>query len=107
MPYGAFISLSDGLSGLVHISQISQRRIKKPSEVLKVGDRVKVKILNTNNNKISLSMKDAEPEETEEVFDYHENVQLPGRGDHFAWGSFEESEAVILWRISSCRSGST
>ena len=60
MPYGAFISLSDGLSGLVHISQISQRRIKEPSEVLKVGDRVKVKILNTNNNKISLSMKAVE-----------------------------------------------
>ena len=35
MPYGAFIALSDGLSGLVHISQISQRRIKKLSEALK------------------------------------------------------------------------
>ena len=60
MPCGAFISLADGLSGLVHISQISSRRIKKPSEVLKVGDRVQVKILNTNNNKISLSMKAVE-----------------------------------------------
>lgn len=60
MPYGAFIALSDGLSGLVHISQISQRRIKKPSEVLNTGDKVKVKILNTNNGKISLSMKAVE-----------------------------------------------
>ena len=59
-PYGAFVDLKDGLSGLVHISQISQRRIKKPSEVLKVGDRVKVKILNTNDGKISLSMKAVE-----------------------------------------------
>lgn len=57
MPYGAFIALPEGLSGLVHISQISQRRIKKPSEVLNTGDKVKVKILNTNNGKISLSMK--------------------------------------------------
>ena len=57
MPYGAFIDLGDGLSGLVHVSQISERRIGKPSEVLKVGQKVKVKILNTNNNKISLSMK--------------------------------------------------
>jgi len=56
-PYGAFVDLKDGLSGLVHISQISQRRIKKPSEVLKVGDQVKVKVLNTNDGKISLSMK--------------------------------------------------
>ena len=36
--YGAFIDLKDGLSGLVHISQICQKRIKKPSEVLKAGD---------------------------------------------------------------------
>lgn len=57
MPYGAFVNLGNGISGLVHISQISQRRIKKPSEVLKEGQKVKVKILNTNDNKVSLSMK--------------------------------------------------
>lgn len=60
MPYGAFIDLGDGLSGLVHISQICMRRIRKPSEVLKVGEQVKVKVLNTNDNKISLSIKAAE-----------------------------------------------
>ena len=60
MPYGAFVALPEGLSGLVHISQISQRRIKKPSEVLNTGDKVKVKILNTNDGKISLSMKAVE-----------------------------------------------
>lgn len=57
MPYGAFVDLGDGLSGLVHVSQISQKRIKTPSEVLNVGDTVKVKVLNTKDNKISLSMK--------------------------------------------------
>jgi small subunit ribosomal protein S1 len=57
MPYGAFINLGDGLSGLVHISQISQKRIKHPGEVLKEGEKVQAKILNTNDNKISLSMK--------------------------------------------------
>lgn len=57
MPYGAFVDLGDGISGLVHISQISQKRIAKPSEVLSVGQKVKVKILNTNDNKVSLSMK--------------------------------------------------
>lgn len=67
-PYGAFVDLKDGLSGLVHISQISQKRIKKPSEVLNVGDKVKVKILNTDNGKISLSMKAAtEEKEAEEA----------------------------------------
>ena len=62
MPYGAFVSLGDGLSGLVHISQICERRIGKPSEVLKVGQKVKAKVLNTNDNKISLSMKALEEE---------------------------------------------
>lgn len=62
MPYGAFISLGDGLSGLVHISQICGRRIGKPSEVLKVGQKVKAKVLGTNDNKISLSMKALEEE---------------------------------------------
>lgn len=66
--YGAFVALQDGLSGLVHISQISQKRIKKPSEVLKVGDIVKVKVLNTNEGKISLSIKAVEEErEAEEM----------------------------------------
>ncbi len=62
MPYGAFVNLGDGLSGLVHISQICERRIKKPSEVLKEGQKVKVRVLNTNDNKISLSMKALEEE---------------------------------------------
>lgn len=62
MPYGAFIGLGNGLSGLVHISQICERRISKPSEVLKVGQKVKAKVLNTNDNKISLSMKALEEE---------------------------------------------
>ena len=70
MPYGAFVDLGDGLSGLVHISQISQKRLKKPSEALSVGDVVKVKVLNTNDNKISLSIRaaaeSAEPDEIEE-----------------------------------------
>ncbi|MDO4292796.1 MAG: S1 RNA-binding domain-containing protein [Eubacteriales bacterium] len=70
MPYGAFVDLGDGLSGLVHISQISQRRLRKPSEALSVGDIVKVKVLNTNDNRISLSIKaaaeDAEPDELEQ-----------------------------------------
>lgn len=78
MPYGAFIDLGDGISGLVHISQISQKRIGKSSEVLKEGQKVKVKVLNTNDNKVSLSMKALEEEmvdtqQTESVEEYVSN----------------------------------
>lgn len=72
MPYGAFVSIGDDLSGLLHISQICGRRIKSPSEVIKVGDTVNVKIIDVKDGKVSLSMKaveeDAEvSEEVEEV----------------------------------------
>ncbi len=72
--YGAFINLENGLTGLLHISQISSQRIKHPGVVLKEGQTVKVKILSTADNKISLSMKAVQEEEeaNEEVFDYKE-----------------------------------
>lgn len=82
MPYGAFVVLPNGTSGLVHISQISQKRIKKPSEVLTVGDKVKVKVLNTDNGKISLSIKAIEEDsvvdeaEEKEAAQYSSNEQV-------------------------------
>jgi small subunit ribosomal protein S1 len=59
-PYGAFVRLDNGASGLVHVSQIAPRRIKEPSEVLSVGDKVKVKVIKIKEGKLSLSIKDAE-----------------------------------------------
>lgn len=55
--YGAFMDLGDGLSGLVHISQISHERIKHPSVVLKEGQEVDVKVIDIKDGKISLSIK--------------------------------------------------
>lgn len=71
--YGAFIQLEDGLSGLVHISQISQKRIKSPKDVLNVGDEVQVKVIGVKDGKISLSMKVLEEVEEEPV----EKVEIP------------------------------
>lgn len=70
--YGAFINLENGLSGLLHISQISNQRIKHPGAVLKEGQTVKVKIISIKDNKISLSMKALEPDEEIDLegFDY-------------------------------------
>lgn len=72
--YGAFVTLENGLTGLLHISQISNQRIKHPGAVLKEGQSVKVKIISLKDGKISLSMKAIEPQdEPEEVFDYKES----------------------------------
>lgn len=74
-PYGAFIDLGDGLSGLVHVSQISEKRIKSPDVVLKVGDKVKVKVIAIKDGKLSLSMKALNDVAAEEIRE--EKVVLP------------------------------
>ena len=76
--YGAFVRLEDGLSGLVHVSQISQKRIKFPKDVLNVGDEVQVKVIGVKDGKISLSMKALEEDiqEEEEV-----KVEIPKSED--------------------------
>ena len=57
MDYGAFVDLENGVSGLVHVSQISYKRVEKPSDVLEKGQKVKVKIIAIKDGKLSLSMK--------------------------------------------------
>ncbi len=73
--YGAFVALGNGLSGLVHISQISQKRIKHPSAVLKVGDKVKVKVIAIKDGKLSLSMKALDDVAAKEIEE--ETVEIP------------------------------
>jgi len=74
-PYGAFINLGNGLSGLVHISQISEKRIKTPAAVLHIGDTVKVKVIKIKDGKLSLSMKALNDVTAEEI--QEETYKLP------------------------------
>ncbi len=62
--FGAFVDIGVHQDGLVHISQLSNSYVKHPAEVVKVGDKVKVKVLSVDLNKkrISLTMKDVEEE---------------------------------------------
>ena len=73
--YGAFIDLGNGLTGLVHISQICEKRIKTPAAVLHVGDEVKVKVIAVKDGKLSLSMKALQDVAAEEI--QEESVELP------------------------------
>ena len=77
-PYGAFVDLGNGLSGLVHISQICEKRIKKPSEVLEVGDKVKVKVTAIKDGKLSLSIKEASDMMAKEIEE--EVYEVPDAG---------------------------
>ena len=76
-PYGCFVNIGDDLSGLVHISQICNKFLKSPNEVVKLGQTVKVKVLDVEEGKIRLSMKAAEDiapevEEESESIEYHD-----------------------------------
>ncbi len=59
MPFGAFAQILPGVDGLIHISQIANKKLATPAEVLKKGDEVKVKVIDidTENKKISLSIR--------------------------------------------------
>ena len=78
--YGAFIDLPDGLSGLVHVSQISHERIKHPGVVLKEGQEVDVKVIEIKDGKLSLSIK-ALLENPEEPAPADEEITIPESQD--------------------------
>jgi len=71
--FGAFVEIAPGVEGLLHISQISDKRIGKVSEVLSEGDKVKVRIteLKAEAKRLSLSMKEAQEDYTEEIKKYN------------------------------------
>ena len=74
LDFGAFVRLNEGVDGLLHVSQISKDHVNKPADVLKVGDTVKVKVIEVNEDdrKISLSAKDALEEEVTETVESNE-----------------------------------
>ena len=79
--FGAFVGFADDLSGLVHISQMANKHIESPNEVVKVGDEVKVKVIGKKDGKISLSMKALEEVAPEEDTNGEETVSYKDEGD--------------------------
>lgn len=82
--YGAFVEVFPGVEGLVHISQIAHKHIGTPHEVLKEGQEVKVKVLESNeqNQRLSLSIKELLEKEDDNNFDY----QIPEESKGFQLG---------------------
>lgn len=75
--YGAFVKLENGLSGLVHVSQISDKRMKTPAAVLEVGQEVNVKVIGIKEGKISLSIKALIEKKQEEEEEAIAKVEIP------------------------------
>ena len=61
VPFGAFVRVSQGIEGLVHISELAERHVEQPEQVVKVGDEIYVKVIDIDleRRRISLSLKQA------------------------------------------------
>ncbi|MCH5198244.1 MAG: S1 RNA-binding domain-containing protein [Oscillospiraceae bacterium] len=100
--FGAFIKLENGDTGMVHISEVAPVYVKDINEFLSEGQSVKVKVLTINENKISLSIKQAQPPKKNEASDnfarrpgksaYRDEKSQPSRSSGSAM-SFEDMMA--------------
>ena len=93
VPFGAFIELENGIDGLVHISQISDKRIAKPGDALQLGQEIEAKVIELNGEakKINLSIREANPSGVEEKKD--ENVIKSDINE--AGANTEEKEKIV------------
>lgn len=88
--FGAFVEVLPSIEGLVHMSEITDENITKPGDVLKVGQKVKVKVLNVDKEakKLSLSIKDAD-EKSKEYLQYNDDEEGISLGELFKDFKFE------------------
>ncbi len=88
--FGAFVEIFDGVEGLVHISEITDENIAKPSDVLELNQKVKVKVLDFNKEgkRLSLSIKDA-VETSKEYLQYVDEEDGVSLGELFKDFKFE------------------
>src|SRR3954468_12724522 len=96
--YGAFVDLG-GIDGLLHVTDLSYKRVQHPSEVLNIGDTVKVQIIRINKDtqRISLVMKQLESDPWDgAAAKYHVGAKMTGRVTNITeYGAFVELEAGI------------
>lgn len=94
--FGAFVEIFPGIEGLVHVSQISHKRIENPSEILKSGDKVQVQVLDVKpaEERISLSMKALE-EKPEREDRGNSKDSSASRADIAAYKQQDDSAATL------------
>jgi predicted RNA-binding protein with RPS1 domain len=106
--FGAFVDLG-GVEGLVHVSEISQRRVAKPSDALQVGQEVEVKVLKVEKGgrRVSLSIKALEPDPWREVKEkYTEGAVVTGKVERIGPpGAFIELEPGLVGLLPTSEMG--
>ena len=96
--FGAFVEVFPGVEGLVHVSQISHKHIANPSDVLKAGDKVQVKVLDVNpeRQRLSLSIKALEEAPAREENDRPRRSRRPRQSAPTNYSTSEEEGSATL-----------
>lgn len=96
LPFGAFIQFGDGMSGLVHISEIARDYVEDINQHIKVGDSVTAVVIKIDENeKISLSIKKAAKPKSKE-----QKSKAPIRPADIDWGRKEDADMSFEDRLS-------
>ena len=100
--FGVFVELEPGLEGLLHISEISDQKVEKPEDLVKVGQEVEVKILRVDSDerKIGLSLKRAQWAQEEQARETERAERAERRGLR---GGLKAANSPAAWAISRSR----
>jgi small subunit ribosomal protein S1 len=92
--FGAFVKIDEGLEGLVHISEMSDKNVERPEDAVKIGDEVEVKILRilAEEQKIGLSIKEANLEKQKKEFEQQQAEVKVTIGDVIAEKEKQKAE---------------
>lgn len=98
VPFGAFVEVAEGVEGLIHISELCVKRIEFPEEIVKLGETIKVKVVDVDldRRRLSLSLKQAAPpaEEAEEVEETETEGKPAAEEEHATEITLREVEKV-------------
>ncbi len=101
MPFGAFITLADKQSGLVHISEVARDYVENIGDHLKEGDEVKVKVVKIDDSgKISLSIKQALEPKKREKKTFDKGPKAPVRPADIDWGAPSSADLSFEDKLS-------
>ena len=107
--FGAFVDLGGGVEGLVHVSEISQKRVAKPADALQVGQEVEVQVLRVEKGgrRVSLSLKALEPDPWRDVKErFAEGAVVTGKVEKTAApGAFIELEPGLVGLLPTSEMG--
>lgn len=107
MPFGAFVSIGNKQSGLVHISEISSRFVKDINDCVKKGDSVKVKVIKIDETgKISLSIKQACEEKKEKINKPRPEQKGPVRPAEIDWSTSSSDSMSFEDKLSKFKQDS-